>query len=64
MNLKKVLEMKAKREDTRLKLMAILNKADSESRFLTDEEKTEIDKFEAEIRRGMTALRAWKRPWR
>lgn len=50
MNLKKVLEMKAKREDTRLKLMAILNKADSESRFLTDEEKTEIDKFEAEIR--------------
>ena len=46
----RVLEMKAKREDTRLKLMAILNKADSESRFLTDEEKTEIDKFEAEIR--------------
>ncbi len=50
MNMKKILEMEAKREDSRLKAMAILEKAESESRFLTDDEKTEVDKLEGEIR--------------
>lgn len=50
MNMQKVLEMRAKREDARLKAMAILNAAEAEDRFLTDAEKTEIDKYEAEIR--------------
>ena len=50
MNIKKILEMKAKREDARLKAMAVLNKADAEDRFLTDAEQKEIDKYESEIR--------------
>ena len=50
MDIKKVLEMKAKREDARLKAMAVLNKAEAEDRFLSDEEQKEIDKFETEIR--------------
>jgi HK97 family phage major capsid protein len=50
MNMKKVLEMKAKREDARLKAMAVLNKAEAEDRFLTDEESGQIDALEAEIR--------------
>jgi HK97 family phage major capsid protein len=50
MTMKKILEMKAKREDARLKAMAVLNKAETEDRFLTNEEKTEIDKLEDEIR--------------
>lgn len=50
MTIKKILEMKAKREDARLKAMAVLNKADAEDRFLTDTEQKEIDKYEAEIR--------------
>lgn len=50
MEMKKVLEMKAKREDARLKAMAILNKAEAEDRFLTEDEQKEIDAFEAEIR--------------
>lgn len=50
MTIKKILEMKAKREDARLKAMAVLNKADAEDRFLTDAEQKEIDKYEAEIR--------------
>ena len=50
MNIKKILEMKAKREDARLKAMAVLNKADAEDRFLTDDEQKEIDKYESEIR--------------
>lgn len=36
MTMKKVLEMKAKREDARLKAMAVLNKAEAEDRFLSD----------------------------
>ena len=48
--MKKVLEMKAKREDARLKAMAVLNKAEAEDRFLTDEEQKEIDGYESEIR--------------
>lgn len=50
MTMKKVLEMKAKREDARLKAMAVLNKAETEDRFLTEDEQKEIDKLEAEIR--------------
>ena len=50
MNMKKVLEMKAKREDARLKAMAILNRAEAEDRFLSEEEQQEIDKYEGEIR--------------
>lgn len=50
MNIKKVLEMKAKREDARLKAMAVLNKAEAEDRFLSDDEQKEIDGFESEIR--------------
>ncbi len=50
MTMKKVLEMKAKREDARLKAMAILNKAEAEDRFLTESEQKEIDGFETEIR--------------
>lgn len=50
MTMKKVLEMKAKREDARLKAMAVLSKAEAEDRFLTDEEAKEIDNYESEIR--------------
>ena len=50
MTMKKVLEMKAKREDARLKAMAVLNKAESEDRFLTEDEQKEIDGYESEIR--------------
>ena len=50
MTMKKVLEMKAKREDARLKAMAVLNKAEAEDRFLTGEEQKEIDGCESEIR--------------
>ncbi len=50
MTMKKVLEMKAKREDARLKAMAVLNKAEAEDRFLTEDEQKEIDGYETEIR--------------
>lgn len=50
MNMKKILEMKAKREDARLKAMAVLNKAEAEDRFLSEEEQKGIDKYEEEIR--------------
>ena len=50
MNIKKVMEMEAKREDCRLKAMAILQKAEDESRFLSDSEKQDVDKLEGEIR--------------
>ena len=42
MNMKKILEMKAKREDARLKAMAVLNKSEDEQK--------DIDKYEEEIR--------------
>lgn len=48
--MKKVLEMKAKREDARLKAMAVLNKAEAEDRFLTEDEQKEIDGYESGIR--------------
>jgi phage capsid family len=48
--MKKLLEMRAKREDARLKAMSILDKAEKEERFLTEEEQKEIDKMEMEIR--------------
>ena len=50
MTIQKVLEMKAKREDARLKAMAVLNKAEAEDRFLTEAEQKEIDGYETEIR--------------
>lgn len=50
MNIKKVLEMKAKREDCRLKAEAVLSKIEQEGRFLTADEQKEIDGYEAEIR--------------
>lgn len=50
MTMKKVLEMKAKREDARLKAMAVLSKAEAEDRFLTADEAKEVDDYEAEIR--------------
>jgi HK97 family phage major capsid protein len=50
MNIKKIMEMEAKREAARLKAMSVLQKAEEESRFLTDDEKAEVDKLEAEIR--------------
>ncbi len=43
MNIKKVLEMKAKREDCRLKAEAVLSKIEQEGRFLTADEQKEID---------------------
>ena len=50
MNMKKILEMKAKREDARLKAMAVLNKVEAEDRFLSEDEQKDIDKYEEEIR--------------
>ena len=50
MNMKTILEMKAKREDARLKAMAVLNKAEAEDRFLSEDEQKDIDKYEEEIR--------------
>lgn len=50
MNMKKILEMRAKREDARLKAMAVLNKAEAEDRFLSEDEQKDIDKYEEEIR--------------
>ena len=50
MNMKKILEMKAKREDARLKAMAVLNKSEAEDRFLSEDEQKDIDKYEEEIR--------------
>ncbi len=50
MNIKKVLEMKSKREDARLKAMAVLNGAEAESRYITEAEQAEVDRLENEIR--------------
>ena len=50
MEMKKILEMKAKREDARLKAMALLSKAEKEDRFLSKEEQKSIDDYEQEIR--------------
>ena len=46
---KKLLEMKAKRENLRLQAVAILTKAEKEDRFLSDEENKEIKRMESEI---------------
>jgi len=43
MNIKNLMEMKAKREDARLKAMALLDKAEAEERFLSEDEKKELD---------------------
>ena len=50
MTMKKMLEMKAKREDARLKAMAILDKAEKEDRYLIEDEQKEVDDLEKEIR--------------
>lgn len=50
MDIKKVLEMKAKREDARLKAMAILSGAEAEDRFLNADEQNQVDALETEIR--------------
>lgn len=50
MDIKKILEMKAKREDARLKAVAILNGAEAEDRFLSDDEQKQVDALEVEIR--------------
>ena len=50
MTMKKMLEMKAKREDARLKAMAILDKAEKEDRYLTEDEQKEVDDLEKEIK--------------
>lgn len=50
MEMKKILEMKAKREDARLKAMALLSKAEREDRFLSEDEQKSIDDYEQEIR--------------
>jgi len=50
MNYKKLLEMKAKRKDARLKALAVLNKTETEDRFLSADEQKEIDTLESEIR--------------
>ena len=44
MNMKKILEMKAKREDARLKAMAVINKAVAEDRLLSEDEQKDIVK--------------------
>lgn len=49
MNHKKLLEMKAKRENLRLQAVAVLTKAENEERFLTDEENAQVKRFEDEI---------------
>lgn len=50
MDIKKILEMKAKREDARLKAVAILNVAEAEDRFLNTDEQKQVDALETEIR--------------
>lgn len=47
---KKLNELRAKREDSRLKAMAIIDKAEKEARFFTEDEQKEIDKLDEEIR--------------
>ena len=47
--MKKVLEMKAKREDARLKAMAMIDGAMKEGRALTEDEQKRVDELEAEI---------------
>jgi HK97 family phage major capsid protein len=46
---KKLLEMRAKRENLRLQAISILNKAEKEDRFLSDEENKEVKRMEEEI---------------
>jgi HK97 family phage major capsid protein len=49
MDRNKINEMKVKREDARLRAVAVLTKADAEDRFLSDEENAEVKKLESEI---------------
>ena len=57
MNHKKLLEMKAKRENLRLQAVAVLTKAENEDRFLTDEENAEVKRFEDEIAKWDESIR-------
>lgn len=46
---KKLLEMRAKRENLRLQAVSILTKAEIEDRFLSDDENKEVKRIESEI---------------
>ena len=48
--MKSIKELKARREDCRLKAVSIIEKAEKEDRFLTEEENRELTKLENEIR--------------
>jgi HK97 family phage major capsid protein len=50
MNLKKLQEMRAKKEDARLRAVAVLAQAETEDRFLTPDEQKTVDGLQAEIR--------------
>ena len=56
MTMKKVLEMRAKRENARLKAMEILNKVEKEDRFLSSEEQKEIAAiFNTHLKYGLSS---------
>lgn len=48
--MKTIKEMKARREDCRLRAVAIIEKAEKEDRFLTDDENKEVSKLEGEMK--------------
>ena len=50
MDMKKILEMRAKKEDARLRAVKILDTVENEDRFLTAEEQKDFDTLESEIR--------------
>lgn len=47
----KIKEMEARKKDARLKALAILEKAQAEGRFLTEEEEKQVRQFEEEMKR-------------
>lgn len=48
--MKSIKEMKARREDCRLKAVAIIEKAEKEDRFLTEDENKEVSRLEGEMK--------------
>lgn len=48
--MKNILEMRAKRDNARLKAKAILEKAENEQRFLSEDEQNNFDELETEMR--------------
>ena len=48
--MKSIREMKARREDCRLRAVAIIEKAEKEDRFLTEEENKEVSRLEGEMK--------------